>query len=222
MRKKPLLFGIVIAVIALATITFSIWYGHGEQQIKLPPGSSVRAVSYDTSLCRIHPSRQACDGKVPKAPWDAQASSGKNGNEACVDGTERVLVEQPLDRDHPGIGGIQVLWLPPCHALAALLEINRAVIEMTITLTSPQTDRSYFTSQHLAGFSEVNELASPLLYTEGHEHIVVTVQIHLLDGIFLSASVESQAPADSLRQKSKGKMEGSHYETYHERTVECP
>src|SRR6266498_1701049 len=103
MRKKSLLVGMVIAVIALATITFSLWYSHGEQHITLPPGSSGRAVSYDTSLCRIHPSRQACDGKVPRAPWDAEASSGKKGNEACIDGTERMLAEQPLDSAHPGI-----------------------------------------------------------------------------------------------------------------------
>src|SRR5205823_12328658 len=42
---------------------------------------------YDTRPCLAHPSKEACDGKLPKTPWDAQVSSGKNGNEACLDGT---------------------------------------------------------------------------------------------------------------------------------------
>src|SRR5438046_2933479 len=51
-----------------------------------PPLRTAPSLTYDTRPCRAHPSQQPCDGKLPRAAWDAQVSAGQDGNEACLDG----------------------------------------------------------------------------------------------------------------------------------------
>jgi hypothetical protein len=150
--------------------------------------SLLESGPYDTRPCLTHPSKENCDGKIPVAPWDAEISAGRDGNETCLDGAIQAVAQIPVTHRNQQTGILQIIRSPRCQSNYAHLSIHRAVTDITlhILLRRPPPRAFSFLTDFGGGLSETNDAYSPLVFQApgDRQSLVVTAVVDYPDGTY--------------------------------------
>jgi hypothetical protein len=182
----PLLGTVSLSIAVISGFLFAHAFSSPNPQI-LPTSFSL----YDTSTCHSYPSISTCDGRLPVAEWDMGLPAGKQGNEACLDGTLQEVSHAAIQAGQHAIGTLQLLWAPSCHSHFAKVHVSRSVNSIGLRLSErddPPGARPATTGipphrtvssllDFGGGSSEVNEAVSPLLFQRNQEATITVLAI---------------------------------------------